>query len=62
MRVPWDGRSPRELTRAFERFRFAPEGTGLTVMAKPTLSKSEGPSEQLGLFPSKEEVEDGETA
>ncbi len=26
--LPWGGRSPRELTRSFETFRFATEGMG----------------------------------
>ncbi len=48
--VPWNGRSPRSLTRAHERFSFVRSGTG---RANPDLSLGV----QLTLFP--EERSDG---
>jgi len=42
--LPWDGVSPRYLTRSAELFTFAPEGTGRTV-------RDRFPDAQLELFP-----------
>ena len=41
--VPWDGRSPRSLTKAYERFSLASEGTGRV--------NPDAPGEQLEMFP-----------
>ncbi len=43
-RRPWGGRSPRDLTRAAELFRLAPEGTGRSIEAQVNVA-------QLELFP-----------
>ena len=42
--LPWGGRSPRTLTRCFERFSLASEGTG-------RLDRRPIPLDQLELFP-----------
>jgi len=37
VRVPWSGRSPRELTRAFRTFSLASEGTGRPNLSEPAV-------------------------
>ena len=48
--LPWDGRSPRTLTKAYARFSLASEGTGRVNEDEPSVIQKplkEGPSNGL---------------
>jgi len=57
--MPWEGRSPRVLTRAFEEFSFTAEGMGRLDQEAPHVGEIN--QEQLGqlLLPFAQEIYDG---